>query len=246
MVFVTSHFHGDKKASVQTVLHSRPSSISSYHSSRVPSGCNTWPKSNGGKSRALWPPLRVFWRRICRMTLSNSASSSGENCATMFSISWSVLIRLSIRELTAPGKPATVSTKPCIPASAKDSRWMRRLTAAASVRIAAPVRYQRASPSSRRRCMCRTRTVIAGARAVLDRVPEREMLHFVVHVRRVVRCLGESGTVGDFWSSPCLTKSVKKRPSPCASQELANECPQRSTQCDRHRADRDAHAHAKR
>jgi hypothetical protein len=112
MVFVTSHFHGDKKARVQTVLHIRPSNISSYHSSRVPSGCSTWPKSNGGKSRALWPPLRVFRRRICRMIISNSASSSEENCAAMISISWSVLIRLNIGEMTAPGKPATVSIKP--------------------------------------------------------------------------------------------------------------------------------------
>lgn len=77
---------------VETVPHTRPSSISSYHCSRVPSDCRLRPKSNGGKSRALCPSPRVFSSRVWRTDFSNSANSSGENRANMASRSWSVLM----------------------------------------------------------------------------------------------------------------------------------------------------------
>jgi hypothetical protein len=55
--------------------HSRPSSISSYHASRVPSGFSIRPKSNGGRSSALRPVPCDFCKRVWRTNRSSSASS---------------------------------------------------------------------------------------------------------------------------------------------------------------------------
>ena len=52
--------------------------------------------------------------------------------------------------------------------------------------------------------------------AELDRVPERQLPRRVDHVRHMTCGLQSSGIVGNFGSSPCLTKSMKKRRSPCA------------------------------
>ena len=64
---------------VEPVRHTRPPSMSSYHSSRVPSGFSIRPKSSGGKSRALRPLPLAFVNRAFRTKRSSSANSSVEN-----------------------------------------------------------------------------------------------------------------------------------------------------------------------
>ena len=60
MLRVTGDFHSDEEGGVESVPHTRPSNISSYHCSRVPSGCNVRPKSSGARSRALRPLPQSF------------------------------------------------------------------------------------------------------------------------------------------------------------------------------------------
>ena len=70
---------GDVRASERAGKQSRPPSMSSYHSSRVPSGFSIRPKSSGGKSRALRPLPLAFVNRAFRTNRSSSANSSVEN-----------------------------------------------------------------------------------------------------------------------------------------------------------------------
>ena len=90
MLRVLHDLHGQEEACIQAMRHTRPSSISLYHSSRAPIGLRIVPTLTGSVSRRLGFCACSFARRALRMICSNSANSSAENCATDFSISASV------------------------------------------------------------------------------------------------------------------------------------------------------------
>ena len=88
---VLHDLHCQQKACVHAMRHTRPSSISLYHSSRVPIGLRIVPTLTGSVSRRLGFRACSFWRRAFRMISSNFANSSAENCGMDFSMSASVL-----------------------------------------------------------------------------------------------------------------------------------------------------------
>jgi hypothetical protein len=79
VIGVARNFCRHEKTRVEPVRHTRPPSMSSYQSSRVPSGFSIRPKSSGGKSRALRPLPLAFVNRAFRTNRSSSANSSVEN-----------------------------------------------------------------------------------------------------------------------------------------------------------------------
>jgi hypothetical protein len=81
-----------EEACVCAMRHTRPSSISLYHSSRVPIGLTIVPTLTGSMSRRLGFCACSFSRRALRMVCSNSTNSSAEKRGMDFSISESVLM----------------------------------------------------------------------------------------------------------------------------------------------------------
>jgi hypothetical protein len=92
MMRVLYDLDGQEEACIQAMRHTRPSSISLYHSSRVPIGLRIVPTLTGFVSGRLGLCACSFARRALRMICSNFANSPAENCETDFSISASVLI----------------------------------------------------------------------------------------------------------------------------------------------------------
>ena len=77
IVQMARHFVRHQQARIEPMRHTRPSSISSYHSSRSSSGRSIRPRSSGERSNTLTPVFRAFSRRAMRTSRSNSANSSG-------------------------------------------------------------------------------------------------------------------------------------------------------------------------
>ena len=91
MMRVLYDLDGQEKACIQAMRHTRPSSISLYHSSRVPIGLRIVPTLTGFVSQAGFLLLLLCAPRF-PVDLLQLGQLSAENCETDFSISASVLI----------------------------------------------------------------------------------------------------------------------------------------------------------
>lgn len=79
---VLRHFRSDEKAGVETVRHTRPSSISSCHSYRSPSGRNIGPRCDGWMLRMLCRFKVAILCFVSRTNRSNSPNGRSERRGT--------------------------------------------------------------------------------------------------------------------------------------------------------------------